>query len=357
MTQSKNPKKPLVAPSDLSHRTKRILHAVVSEYLSTGEAVGSRTVTRRQGINLSPATVRNVMADLEELGLLDQPHVSAGRVPTNSGLRFFIDCLLKVRSLSAKEKEEIRARCGIGTLEMEEVMRQTSRTLSEVTHCAGIVLSPNPAVQRLRHLEFVPLASGEFLCILVTAEGYIQNKLIRTDVKVDPSRLERIHNYLMSALEGLSLAEVRSKVLAELGEDKNRYDGMIADALKLGHEAFKGVGQSNVIVSGGANLLDGISDEEAMAQRRDLLRTLEDKEVLASFLDKAMSAERIQVFLGAESEVDSFGDTSVVAMPYVVGDKTVGAIAVVGPTRMNYGKVMSVVDFTAQMVSLLMGEG
>jgi heat-inducible transcriptional repressor len=162
-----------MAPEELNLRARKILSAVVSEYLQSGDAVGSRTITRKHGIGLSPATVRNVMADLEEMGLLEQPHTSAGRVPTETGLRFFIDSLLKVRGLSPREKDEIRSRVGVDTLDVDEVLQRTSRMLSELTRHAGIVLAPHPSLQRFRHIEFVPLRSGKYLCILVTTDGRI----------------------------------------------------------------------------------------------------------------------------------------------------------------------------------------
>ena len=346
-----------IAPSDLSLRTKKILQAVVSEYLQTGEAVGSRTVTRRHGIDLSPATVRNVMSDLEEMGLLDQPHTSAGRVPTGTGLRFFIDALLKVRSLSKKEKEDIRHR--IGNIDPEIVLRETSRTLSEYTRYAGIVLAPNPARQTLKHIEFVPMGAGKYLCIMVTTDGHIENKIVTTPGPRDPAQLERVHNYLAEFLGGLTMDEVRGRVLAALGEEKNRYDKLVATALQMSKAAVDTERSADVIVSGGANLLDvaRAGDVQSLSRMRELLLALEDKEILVRLLDEAMSADRIQVFLGAESRVELLGDTSIVAMPYGPGEQPIGAIAVIGPTRMNYGKVMSVVDFTAEMVSrLLEGE-
>jgi heat-inducible transcriptional repressor len=338
---------------DINHRSRKILYAVVSEYLATGEAVGSRTITRRHGIDLSPATVRNVMADLEEMGLLEQPHTSAGRVPTDTGLRFFIDSLLKVRSLSPKEKEEIRERYGEG-LDMDELFQRTSRVLSDITHYAGIVMVPNPARQRLRHIEFVPLSGGRFLCILVTQEGRIENKLVHADFPVELGQLERINNYLRQLLDGLTLDEVRERVLAEIGEVKNRYDAMVSSALRLSQAALERSDTSAaVIVSGQSNLLDPArpAEPDELARMRALLRVLEEKELMVRLLDRTMSSDRIQVFLGAETALEPLGDSAVVAMPYGPGEQPIGAIAVIGPTRMNYGKVMSVVDFTADLVS------
>ena len=339
---------------DINHRARKILYAIVSEYLATGEAVGSRTVTRRHGIELSPATVRNVMSDLEEMGLLEQPHTSAGRVPTETGLRFFIDSLLKVRSLSPREKDDIRERYG-KTLDFDALLKNTSRVLSDMTHYAGIVLAPAPGRQTLKQIEFVPLSQGRFLCILVTTDGRIENKLVQLEGgALEPGQLERIHAYLNQTLEGLTLDQVRARVLREMGEEKNRYDHMVAQALRLSQAALEGAeATADVIVSGAPNLLDPArpAEPETLARMRALLHALEEKDLLVRLLDRTMASDRIQVFLGAETPFEALGETAVVAMPYGPGERPVGAIAVIGPTRMNYGKVMSVVDFTADLVS------
>lgn len=349
--------------TDMNMRARKILQAVVAEYLHSGDAVGSRTVTRRHGIDLSAATVRNVMADLEEMGLLDQPHASAGRIPTEAGLRFFIDSLLKVRSLSAKEKEEIRELVGASSedaLDVDEVWRRTSKVLSEITHHAGIVLTPLPERQRFQHIEFVPLRDGQVLGVLVTTGGTIENKLFRSDVPIDDRRLERIHNYLDSLLGGLTLDEVRDRVVAELGKQKNQYDELVSAALRLSHAALvESQIEAVVIVSGKANLLDTepSQDPQHMERMRDLLQALEDKELLIRLLDEAMHGQGIQVFLGAEMASQALETSSVVAVPYGPEDRPLGAIAVVGPKRMNYGKVISVVDFTATLVTRLVHGG
>src|SRR3954470_14215318 len=194
-----------MSSSELSRRAQKILQAVVTEYLHAGEAVGSRTVTRRNDLKLSPPTVRNVMADLEELGLLEQRHSSAGRVPTASGLRFFINELLKVRGLTAREKDEIRERVAAPT--PDEVVQRASRLLSDLTQHAAVIIMPDPDQQRLDRIEFVPLRDGKLIAVLVTTDGRIENRLVLDDV--DPRRLERIHNYLNSQLSGMTLDEVR----------------------------------------------------------------------------------------------------------------------------------------------------
>lgn len=337
--------------TELSRRAQKILHAVITEYLTVGDAVGSRTVTRRHDLGLSPATVRNVMADLEDLGLLEQRHSSAGRVPTPTGLRFFIDSLLKVRGLSAREKEEIRERVVAPT--PDEVVQRASRLLSDLTQHAAVIIAPDPDQQRLAQIEFVPLRDGKLIAVLVTSDGRIENRLILDDV--DPQKLERIHNYLNQQLAGKTLDEVRECVIRELGEDKNKYDLAVSEALRLGHAVF--VAQpdrsAEVLISGQANLLD---DAFAQDRARDLLRTLEDKETLIRLLDRTRHAEGLQVFLGAETAMSALVGSSVVAVSYGPEDQPIGALAVIGPMRMNYGKVMSVVDVTAETVSRLLAE-
>jgi heat-inducible transcriptional repressor len=339
-----------VAGNDLSRRAQKILHAVVTEYLHGGEAVGSRTVTRRHDLGLSPATVRNVMADLEEMGLLEQRHTSAGRVPTPSGLRFFIDSLLKVRGLTPREKDEIRER--VIAPSPDEVVQKASRLLSDLTHHAAVILAPDPDQQRLERIEFIPLRDGKLIAVLVTTDGRIENRLLLEDVEI--SRLERIHNYLNQLLSGMTIDEVRDRVIREISEDKNRYDEAVATALRLGHAVFVSQPErsAEVVVAGQANLVDAVQPERI----RDLLRTLEDKETLMRLLDRTRQAEGLQVFLGAETAMQALSGSSVVAMSYGPEETPIGALAVIGPMRMNYGKVMSVVDFTADTVSQLLAE-
>ena len=337
--------------ADLSRRAQKILHAVITEYLHGGDAVGSRTVTRRHDLGLSPATVRNVMADLEEMGLLEQRHSSAGRVPTATGLRFFIDSLLKVRGLSPREKEEIRERVTAPT--PEEVVTKASRLLSDLTQHAAVIIAPDPDQQRLGQIEFVPLRDGKLIAVLVTTDGRIENRLILDDV--DPRRLERIHNYLNAQLSGMTLDEVRERVIRELGEDKNKYDEAIGAALRLGHAVFVAPPErpATVLVAGQANL---IHEELPHDLAKELLKTLEDKETLVRLLDRTRSAGGLQVFLGAETAMSALTGTSVVGVSYGPEETPIGALAVIGPMRMNYGKVMSVVDVTADTVSRLLAE-
>jgi heat-inducible transcriptional repressor len=354
--------------SELNHRARKILQAVVQEYLHTGDAVGSRTVTRRYGIDLSPATVRNVMADLEELGLLRQPHTSAGRVPTENGLRLFIDTLLKVRSLSAKEKDDIRQRYGLPPgADFDDAMQRTSRLLSELSQQAAIVITPLPARQRLERVEFVRLRERQLLAVLVTHGGQVDNKLLTAPADVDAGELERVNNYLnalIDRLEERTLEDVRAAVLEELGKEKNQADQLAARALRLGQEALTAPpGDRNVIVSGSANLVEAAAGGGAPGEPpeldkvRRLLSALEEKERIIGLLDRTLSADGIQVWLGAETPFAEVADVSVVAAGYGPGDRPVGTIAVIGPTYMNYSKVIPLVDFTAELVTgLIVGK-
>ena len=348
-------------PPELTLRAKKILGAIVQEYLQSGDAVGSRTVTRRHGIDLSPATVRNVMADLEELGLLAQPHTSAGRVPTHEGLRFFIRSLLKVRSLTAREKDEIRARPELNVDDLkggdlDEALGQASRVLSELAQQTTILVAPSPDHDRLTHLEFMRLPSGDVLAVLVSSSGHVENRLLQVALPAEPSFLERANNYLRELVVGLTMDEVRARVLEELGRDKDQLDVMTARALELGRSALApSTSTPSVIVSGQAHLVDHTAGPLEPDRMRALLGALEEKERLVRLLDRARQADGIQVWLGAETPFATAGELSVVASTYGQGDRPVGTIAVVGPTRMNYSKVIPLVDFTAEILSDVLG--
>jgi heat-inducible transcriptional repressor len=354
--------------SDLNHRARKILQAVVQEYLHTGEAVGSRTVTRRHGIDLSPATVRNVMADLEELGLLKQPHTSAGRVPTDTGLRLFIDSLLKVRSLSPKERDEMRARFGLAGVDVDEAMQRSSRLLSELSQQAAVVITPLVDRQRLERIEFVPLRDRRVVAVLVSEGGHVENKLVNAPFDVDTASLERVNSYLNALVGRLpqrTLEDVRSAVLTELGDEKNQADVLAAQALRLGQEALApapdALAEREVIVSGSAKLIEAAQatpgEPAPLDKVRALLTALEEKEHIVRLLDRTLEADGIQVWLGAETPFASVADISVVASGYGPEDKPVGTIAVIGPSHMNYSKVIPLVDFTAELISDLLAGG
>ncbi len=338
--------------SEIGVRAKKILHAVVSEYLATGEAVGSQTVTRRYGLEVSAATVRNVMGDLEGMGLLKHTHTSGGRIPTDRGLRYYVDTLLRVRSLAAGEQDEIRERL-TGVAERPELMQRTTRVLRELSHLAVVVQTPRLESDVVEHIEFVRLREGQLLAVIATTTGHIQNKLLPLDFQVPAEDLERIHNYLNGLLGGLTLEKLQARLAAEIESERAQHDQMVSNALKLATAALP-EGHTQVLIDGQSNLLSESTDLE---RAKVLLRTLEEKDLLVKLLDRTLAAPGICVFIGAEANLADLTDISVVAASYGGDDHPLGTIGVIGPSRMNYSRLISLVDFTAEMITESLGKG
>ncbi len=354
--------------SDLNQRSRKILAAIVQEYLATGDAVGSRTVTRRHGIDLSPATVRNVMSDLEEAGMLKQPHTSAGRVPTELGLRFFVDSLLKVRSLTSKERDELGRRYALQGPDLESALRDASRALAELSAHTVIIEAPRREVDVVEHVEFMRLRDKQLLAVLVTKSGKVENKLITTAENLAPEELDRINNCVNEIVSGLTLDEMSTRVRRELEAEETRYDELRRQALLLSVEALPAEAPS-IIVEGQANLFEAVTelDPEARSKMKALFRGLEEKRLLAEVLERTAQAPGIQVFIGAETHVEELSDFTVIATAYGAPStsggggggepgRPLGTLGVIGPTRMNYSKVINLVDFTAQILSGFIGK-
>ena len=336
--------------SDIGLRAKKVLHAVVCEYLATGEAVGSQTVVRRYALEISPATVRSVMVELEDLGLLRHPHTSAGRVPTDRGLRLYIDTLLRIRSLSASEKDDIRGRLGPPT-EAHEAMQRVARLLRELSHLAVVVQAPRLESDPISHIEFVRLREGQLLAVIATTRGQIQNKLVQADGPLSHGDLDRINNYLNSLVAGLTLEKMRARVVLEIEREKARSaaDPVLAQALGLAAAAVPDPDASGTILLDGQSNL--VAEAVDLARARSVLRTLEEKDQIAKLLDRTLAAPGICVFIGAEANLADLDDISVVASSYGSQDRPLGTIGVIGPSRMNYSKVIPLVDFTADVIT------
>jgi heat-inducible transcriptional repressor len=335
--------------TDIGARAKRILHAVVSEYLATGEAVGSETITRRYGVEVSPATVRTVMSDLEEQGLLRHLHTSAGRIPTDRGLRYYVDTLLRVRSLSQTEKEDIRERVAVTPSDLQDVMQRTTRVLRELSHLAVVVQTPRPESDAITHLEFVRLRENTLLAVIASASGQIQNKLVTAEFPLSPSDLDQVNNYLNSLVAGLTLAEMRARIAREIDEERTANNQLLAKALELAAAAVPAEpGASALLVDGQSNLLTGTEDVD---RAKRVMRALEEKDLLVRLLDRTLSAPGICVFIGAEANLPDLTDISVVAASYGGEGRPLGTIGVIGPSRMNYSKVIPLVDFTAEVIT------
>ena len=336
----------------LTERSRQILEAIIEDYIITAEPVGSRTITRRHGLSLSPATVRNVMSDLEEMGFLVSPHTSAGRVPTDKAYRFYVDSLVGHNKIAREEREEIRKRCSLTGKDVGEVLKETSRMLSSVSHYMGIVMGPRFTANVFRHIEFVKLSGQRILAILVSQSGSVQNKIIETDEELQAADLTRMANYLNDILKGLTITQVKKRILEEMQEEKIRYDALLARALELSRQTLEET-DVEVFIEGQANILDQPEFAD-VAKMKEIIRAFEEKGQLLALLERCMAAEGVQIFIGAESHLNRMSGMSLVTATYVTGKNTLGILGVIGPTRMGYAKIIPIVDYTAKQVSRLL---
>jgi heat-inducible transcriptional repressor len=337
---------------DLDDRERGVLRAIVQEYITSGEPVGSSQLARRSEFDVSSATMRNVMADLEELGFLEKPHTSAGRIPTARGYRFYVDALLKLREPAPRDRELIEQ--GIPReASVEETFQEASKVLHGLTRHAGVVLSPRNTGVTLHRIEFLRLREDRVLAILVGRDGHVQNKLLTVNFDVTPEELIRASNYLTELLGERPIEDIRGRILTELAQEKAKYDALANKALKLGFAATDNPASDRMFIEGTGSLLDTpeFSDVEKV---RALFRTLEEKHKLLALLDRVLKAGEMQIFIGAESEFSSAGDVTVIASPYGNRDQVFGTVGVIGPTRMNYQRVIPLVDFTAQVLSKML---
>jgi len=339
----------------MNERSQKILWAIINEYIETGNPVGSRRITKKYDLDISPATVRNVMADLEEMELIEQPHTSAGRVPTDKGYRFYVDSMIKVRKLSKPEQESIEQEYSISEPGVDGAVKETSRILSFLSHHTGVVLAPRLMTTTFRHIDFVRLSNNRILVILVTRSGIVQNKIILDDVDFSQDQLQRMANYLDSLLTGASLGEVKEIILAEMEKDKVRYDWLLSKALSLSRKALDDSSFDEVYIEGQSHIIgaQGFSNLEKM---KALFQAFEEKSLLIRLLDKASAAEGIQIYIGAEIEIPEVKDCSLIASTYSKGSTLVGALGVIGPMRMNYSKIIPIVDYTASRLNKILEE-
>jgi heat-inducible transcriptional repressor len=341
--------------SELSERAREVFRQVVESYLGTGLPVGSRTVSRLPGINLSPASIRNVMQDLEELGLLGHPHTSAGRVPTEIGLRLFVDGMMLAAEPSAEERAAIEARVSRGGGPIEDALAAASQTLSGLSACAGIVLVPKREPV-LRQLGFVQISATQALAVMVGAEGSVENRVVDLPPDVSPSALSEVGNYVSSRLSGLTLPEAQQRLAAEIQDGKAALDSTAGELIRRGLAMWSedGAQRPVLIVRGQANLIDPSAAAD-LERVRQLLDELEGKQEIVRLLDSARAGQGMKIFIGSENNLFALSGSSVIAAPYRGGDgKVVGVVGVIGPTRLNYARVVPMVDFTAQTLSRLM---
>lgn len=333
---------------ELNERSQQLLKTLVERYIHDGQPVGSRALSKDSELNLSPATIRNVMADLEDLGLIHSPHTSAGRVPTVSGYRFFVDTLLAVKPLQEQELDFLSE--GLGNQEHEDAVGVASKLLSETTHMAGVVTLPRKELVCLRHIEFLPLSNTRVLVIFVTNEHEVHNCIIHTSKKFSAAELQQAANYLTSLYTGLSLAAVREAVVKDMQADQQRVNQNMLDAVSMAQLAFKNDDQAeDYILSGETNLM-GFSELSDMDRLKGLFDAFSQKRGIIHLLDKCLAADGVQIYIGEESGYQAFDHCSLVTSSYSVNDEVVGVLGVIGPTRMAYEKIIPYVDVTAKLL-------
>ena len=344
--------------SALNNRSREVFRRVVESYIETGEPVGSRTLTRAIEENVSAATIRNVMQDLEFLGLLDSPHVSAGRIPTQTGLRMFVDGLLEVGDLTKDDRQKIDETLGGNTSDVGTMLDRIGSALSGVTHGASLVLAPKTEAP-IKHIEFVHLAQDRALVVLVFADGQVENRVFSPPPGQTPSSMREAANFLNALIEGHTLSEATKLIRTQIVTRRQEIDSLAAELVESGLAVWEGKGESHerLIVRGRSNLLSGEEEAEGLERIRNLFDDLERKRDIAEFLELAEQGDGVRIFIGSENKLFSLSGSSLVVSPYMNADrKIVGAVGVIGPTRLNYGRIVPIVDYTAQLVGRMISD-
>ena len=333
----------------LNERSLQLLKTLVERYISDGQPVGSRSLAKNSQLQLSPATIRNVMADLEELGLVHSPHTSAGRIPTVSGYRMFVDSLLTVKPLEVTEVNLLQH--GLENHENEgKVLGVASQLLSDVTQMAGVVSLPRRELVSLRHIEFLPLSNTRVLAIFVTNQQEVHNKIIHTSKQFSAAELQQAANYLNSIYSGKSLTAVRQAIVKEMRDAQEQVNQAMLDAVNMAHQTFESDQEKeDFVLSGETNLMD-FTELSDMNRLRQLFDAFSQKRSIIHLLDKCLEADGIQIFIGEESGYQAFDRCSLVTSTYSVNNEVVGVLGVIGPTRMAYEKIIPYVDITAKLL-------
>ena len=348
----------MVSLSELDRRSRDIFRSIVESYLDTGEPVGSRNVARGLGMSLSPASVRNVMADLEHLGLLYSPHTSAGRLPTETGLRFFIDAMLEVGDLSREERERINVQVrATGGKNTEQVLTEATQLLSGLTSGAAVVLTHKQDI-RLKHIEFIRIEPLRALAVLVGEDGSVENRIIELPANLPSSALVQASNYLNAQIQGRTIAEVRRELERLREANQAELDQLTQKIVEAGLAVWGGESGDGdtLIVRGQSNLLTEVGAAEDLERVRLLFDDLENKRDLIQLLGLAETGDGVRIFIGSENKLFSLSGSSVVVSPYRDREqRIIGVLGVIGPTRLNYARVIPMVDYTARLVSRLVG--
>jgi heat-inducible transcriptional repressor len=333
----------------LSERAQHLLKVLIESYIRDGQPVGSRALSRDSGLNLSSATIRNVMADLDSLGFVTSPHTSAGRVPTDKGYRLFVDTLLKLKPLNSAEVMDLQRRL-VQNQDPKSLVAIASQMLSGVTHLAGVVTMPRQSHAAVSHIDFVPLSDNRVLVVLVVGGREVQNRILQLERPYAPEELRRTSNYLNDQLRGRGLSEVRTELLQQLQETRSHMNQLMLDAIQVAQQVVGGLSADDgYVIAGQTNLMGhgGLSNVERL---RRLFEAFNEKQQILHLLDQSLHAQGVQIFIGQESGYTILDDCSVVTAPYTFGDEVVGVLGVIGPTRMAYERVIPVVDMTARLL-------
>ena len=342
---------------ELNERSRNILRAVVVSYIEKASPIGSQTVTNSFSFGLSPATIRTIMAELENLGYLSQPHTSAGRIPTPQGYRLYVDELME-EDRPRLFNEEFLEENYLGTKreDTHALLQETTRMLSLLSHYAGVVLAPKLSQARLDRLEFILLRKGHVLVLQVSKDGLVQHRVIDADPELTQKDLTRISALLNEKFSGLNLAEIRLRLLQEMRAEKDLYDRLLQKAMELGRKALEEPPQEELYVVGTSNILDLPEFTENLEKMKALFKTFEEKAVILKLLNNSINTEGIQIFIGSENRMPGIEDCSLVVSSYRSGDRILGTLGVIGPTRMEYARVIPLVDHTAKLLSRLLDQ-
>ncbi len=344
--------------SEMNDRAREVFRRVVESYLSSGDPVGSRTLARSMTEPLSAATIRNVMQDLEILGLLDSPHISAGRIPTQLGLRMFVDGLLEVGVVAEDDRQRIDASLGSNDQDVTSLLDQIGATLSGITRGASVVFAPKQEAP-IRHIEFVSLAPDRALVVLVFANGQVENRVFVPPPGQTPSSMREAANFLNALAEGKTLSDLRRSVGSEIQRRRQEINSLAQALVESGLALWEDGGERSerLLVRGRANLIDQSQEAQDIERIRILFDDLERKRDIAEFLELTEMGEGVRIFIGSENKLFSLSGSSLVVSPYMNSDrKIIGAVGVIGPTRLNYGRVVPIVDYTAQLVGRIVSE-
>ena len=343
---------------EMNNRSREVFRRVVEGYLTDGEPVGSRTLSREFSEDISAATIRNVMQDLEFLGLLGSPHTSAGRIPTQLGLRMFVDGILEVSEVDKNDRKKIDKIVSDETNQVEDILDDISTTLSGVTQGASLVLTPKREAP-IKHVEFLPLSTSQALVVLVFADGHVENRLFKPPPGQTPSSMKEAANFLNAIMEGNTLSEAKKLIKNEIDFRRQELDTLARDLVKSGLALWEDTEERHerLIVKGRANLLNEPSQQEDLDRIKNLFDDLERKRDIADFLELTEKGEGVRIFIGSENKLFSLTGSSLVVSPYMNSDrKIIGAVGVIGPTRLNYGRIVPVVDYTAQLVGKMIAD-